>query len=243
MTTSDLDIHEMVRQLTLTHTHREPYIKDRELPDRPGTWVPDGERNHVSDVPALVVQLLAEEPPGITNSGDLAGTGATSRPTARIEALDTVMLIDDEAGQWILRLGGRVPRDEVDPVTLLTRVGVGTLRRLRRLHGLYPSAMACDRPKHRKHDIDGWCCDRGHLEYDVRRWWHQARIIVGWDMAAWVPNNTCPVCDERRKLRIRLDSALCVECRTLWTEDQLGLLAEHIRAENADEGEPAEDCA
>lgn len=231
--TPELDVHDMVRQLVDDHTHREPYeVVNEETKTR-------SILGHVTTVPALIDQLLADDP-SVSGTGDLAGTQATSRPTARIEALDTVMLIDDEAGRWIIRLGGQVPRDLINPVTLLTIVGSGTLLRLRRLHGLYPATEDCGHG-HRKDDVDGWCCTRGHLEHDVRRWWHQARIITGWDMAAWVPNNTCPVCDERRKLRIRLDSAMCVECRTVWTSDQLGLLAEHVRAENREEGETASD--
>lgn len=236
---TDLDVHDMLRQLTEQHTHRELYVKEREI--RPGAWVNDGERYHGTSVPALVLQLLAATP-SVTGSGDLAGTQATSRPAARIEALDTVMLIDEEAGEWIDRLGGVIPADRIDEKTCKTIVGSGTLLRLQRLHGLHPSTKTCQK-LHSKGD-DGWCCDRGRLEHDVRRWWHQARIVAGWDMAAFKPDNTCPVCEQRGKLRIRFDSALCVECRTVWTVEQMGLLAEHIRRENRDEGvEPGEEVA
>ncbi len=246
-TTTDLDVHDMVRQLTERHWHREPY---------PPALKGEREGHYGSDVTALVMQLVATTP-YVTKADVGAATQATSRPTARIEALDTVMLIDDEAGEWIDRLGGTIPADQIDPRTCRTIVGSGTVLRLRRLHGLHPSTETCGRDDlvahlhtaaeacsvseespHRKGD-DGWCCQRGRLQHDVRRWWYQARIIAGWDMAAWIPNNTCPVCDERRKLRIRLDSALCVECRTVWSADQLGLLAEHIRTENRDEALPA----
>lgn len=230
---TDLDVHDMVRQLATRHWWREPYPPA--LKGEPEGW-------YGSDAPALVLQLVGETP-AVTKADIGAATQATSRPTARVEAMDTVMLIDDEAGDWIDRLGGVIPADPINPDTLRPIPGAGTVLRLQRLHGLYPSTKNCDLPKHRKHDVDGWCCDRGHVEYDVRRWWQQARIIAGWDMAAWIPNNTCPVCDERRKLRIRLDSAMCVECRTVWSAGQLGLLAEHIRAENRDEELPSSGVA
>src|ERR1044071_3338859 len=113
-TTPDLDVHDMVRQLTCQHPHRESYVKERQLADRPGTWVPDGLRGHITWVPALILQLLDSDP-SVNGTGDLAGTQPTSRPTARIDALDTVMLIDDEAGGWIDRLGGIIPADRIDP--------------------------------------------------------------------------------------------------------------------------------
>jgi hypothetical protein len=70
----------------------------------------------------------------------------------------------------------------------------------------------------------------------VRHWWHQARIITGWDSPALRPHNTCPICEAHDSLRIRLDAAMCVECRTLWEgDDQLNVLARHIRAENDDD--------
>jgi Zn-finger nucleic acid-binding protein len=47
----------------------------------------------------------------------------------------------------------------------------------------------------------------------------------------------CPVCDVRRSLRVNLSlqTALCVECREVWDSTTIGLLAEHIRAENMED--------
>ena len=239
--TPDLDVHDMVRQLTETHSHREPYSV-LEGTTKYG-------RHHVITVPALVLQLV-EASNDVLGSGSESGSAPVSKPAARIEALDTVMHIDDGVGEWIDRLGGVIPADRIDPKTQRTIPGSGTLLRLRVVHGLYPSTKTCTlgtaQGRHRKDDASGWCCNRGHLEHDVRRWWYQARILVGWDVDAWRPWNTCPVCDHRGGLRVRLDSALCVECRTVWAADKLGLLAEHIRAENRetpDEPERIDTCA
>lgn len=216
-----LDIHAMVTELTRRHTHREPY-------DRSGQSLA---AYHRTEVPALVAQLIGAAPAG---SGAESGSGAVSKPAARIEALDTVMLIDDEAGEWIDRLGGVIPGDRIDPDTQQPVVGSGTVRRLLRLHGLHAGLKPCDRANGRRDDLGLWCCDAHHIEHDVRRWWHQARIITGWDSPAYRPFNTCPVCEYRGGLRINLEAkaGVCVECRSIWDPTEIGVLAEHIRSEN-----------
>lgn len=244
MSQTHLDVHDLIRHLAEGYQHREPYSVE--------VGKTTYGRHHVTEVPSLVMQLAESDGYRAPVNGQ-GGVYATSRPAARVEVLDTLMLIDDEAGAWIDRLGGVIPSDPIDTRTGCADPAAGTLRRVLRLSGLYPSSENCERgniqtclhpaeetcdlepePRHRKSD-EGWCCPRGRLENDVRRWWYQARIIAGWDQAAWVlKRNTCPVCDERGKLRVRLDSALCVECRTVWPPDQLGLLAEHIRSENKD---------
>ncbi|MBM7788866.1 hypothetical protein [Tenggerimyces flavus] len=69
---------------------------------------------------------------------------------------------------------------------------------------------------------------------DVRRWWTWARVLTGWDSPAWRPDNTCPLCGVRGILRVRLDkrSAVCIGCWETWDTETVGLLADHIRAEN-----------
>lgn len=188
------DIHDVFAELTEPHTHREPYEPDR----------PDGEKwttNHITTVPALVDQLDAS-PSGAGTDRNSSGYG--SRPAARIEAIDALILIDLESARWVRDLGEDDPGD--------------TKACLRRLHGLRASAQ----------DATKEAVDR-----DVRRWWRHARIMSGWDSAAWRPDNSCPVCEKRRTLRIRLsdEAGFCVECRADWDELTIGLLAEHIRAE------------
>jgi hypothetical protein len=78
----------------------------------------------------------------------------------------------------------------------------------------------------------------------VKSWWHQARIVTGWDMPAFKPRGaTCPVCERKGTLRVKVDGALCVDsdCRTIWDATEVGLLAEHIRVEQ--EGDAAPACA
>lgn len=219
-----LDIHDWVEELTRTHAHREPYVRK----DGGVTWT----AGHVTSVPPLVLQLIGAAPAG---SGDQTGATPHSKPAARIEALDTVMLIDDEAGRWFARLGeNQPPGDRLDPRTQRPVPGTGTIARVTRLHALHASAPRCSRTHGRRDDAGAWCCLAHRLEHDVRRWWQQARIVTGWDSPAYRPHATCPVCEHRGGLRINLGmrAGMCVECRSLWSPEEIGLLAEHIRTEN-----------
>lgn len=129
--------------------------------------------------------------------------------------------------------------------------GSGTAACVRLLGSLLPSANRCKGTRGHQHDgrchdgmveLDrgvgvagsGWCCTWHAVEHDVRRWWTQARIVTGWDRAAWCPDNTCPACGVRRSLRIRLEDRIgvCVECRETWPPDSYQVLAEHIRSES-----------
>lgn len=213
-----LDIHDYANDLTRTHTHRERYQVREGLE----VWT----RDHITSVPALVLQLL--EAPSASQASDSSTPSYSSRPAARIEALDTIMLIDDEATRWLARLGADDPNERLDPRTKLpipgqrATTGAATIAVINKLHGLHASQ---DTKTQRA------------IEHDMRSWWHQARVISGWDSVAWRPDNTCPVCEARRTLRINLTSktGLCIDCRALWTEDEIGLLADWIRLENAED--------
>jgi hypothetical protein len=219
MTTQpELDIHGHIRELTEQHSHREPYVLDGETRTL----------HHWTKVPALVHQLEGARDV-LGSEGEQGGRGApTSKPATRLEAIDMLALIRRESNVWLVFLG-------------LTATPPDTIHRLSRLHGLYPSTEVCspDKDKH-----TGSCCQRGQLERDVKSWWHQARIVTGWDMPAFKPRGaTCPVCEKKGTLRVKVDGALCVDsdCRTIWDATEVGLLAEHIRVEQ--EGDAAPACA
>ena len=200
-----LDIHDHIEQLVEHHTHREPYTH------RNGTQL--AIFTHLTMVPPLIDQL--DDNTATSAKGDVGGSsGYSSRPAASIEAIDTLMFIDDEAARWVRKLGEDDPGD--------------TKACIRRVHALHASQDAAT-----KTDI----------ERAVKRWWSQARITSGWDSPAWRPDNTCPVCEVRRSLRIKLADSMgyCVECRALWSTEEIGLLADWIRLENAeDEQAPGE---
>lgn len=208
-----LDMHTIVRQLTEYHTHREPFTG---VTDKGTAWADV----HVTQVPPLIEQLTNAKPAA---TKELSGAGPCSRPAANIDALDTYADIDKYASRWIRDLG------EDDPLD--------TIACIRKLYALAASAHFCGKNKATIEDRKVTCCTVHDIERDIRRWWTQARIISGWDIAAWAPNNTCPVCEKRRTLRIRPDdqTAMCTSCRETWDQGTIGILAEHVRLENGDE--------
>lgn len=251
MTTPDgRDIHDLIEELTRPHTHREHYTMRKGTT----TW----SRDHVTLVPALVHQLLLATP---TSSDSPGSGGFRSQPAAHVEALDTLAWIDLEAGRWVRDLGEVDPVDIVDEATGQLVRGSGAIACLTKLHGLWASATTCRRQRPTFGRVDTWvkvegmwvmrkrtqvtCCAQHAIERDVRRWWTQARIVSGWDSAAWRPANTCPACEQRGGLRVRLaaEAALCIECRETWDSTTIGLLAEHIRAENFEDTQPEREGA
>jgi hypothetical protein len=215
------DIHTIIRQLCDWHTHREPYTHET----NGTTWA----AHHITSVPPLITQLLTANP---ADTGNSAGKPA-SRPPTSLDALDTYTFIDLAAARWVRELGEDDPAD--------------TIACIRALYGLAASAHYCGKSKavieevkdektgHTRKKVV--CCTVHDIERDIRHWWTQARIVSGWDTAAWAPNNTCPMCTKRRTLRIRPDdqTAMCTGCRETWDRANIGLLAEHVRQENGDE--------
>lgn len=205
-TTLDPHTHvlDLIAELTRPHQHREHYTTDPVAGTR---WT----RDHITRVPPLLTQLEHASPSG--EGEDRSSGGYESRPTARLEALDTLVWIDREASAWVRELGWDDPSSTAACVQLLG--------------GLMAGMDRCDHRRPR-------CCPAHALEGDVRRWWAQARIVAGWDSPAWRPDATCPICAVRGSLRIRLSAkaGLCVDCRETWGPDTIGLLADHIRAES-----------
>ena len=167
-------------------------------------------RHHTTRVPSLLQQLWDNDTPSAAAE---TGTrpGFASKPAASLEALDSATRIDLEAARWIRDLG------EDDHY-------LNTAATVQQLHALAASADQVTRDA---------------ITRDVRRWWTQARIITGWDSAPWEPDATCPMCGDRGTLRVRLVEkiGMCTNdaCREVWAPETIGLLADHIRAEAADE--------
>lgn len=162
--------------------------------------------NYITDAASLLVQLLECDPASNTEGDGVRAFG--SKPVARVEALDAYDHIADEASRWVTRLGGT------------DNTGTAT-KNILRINGLAAG-------------LDKKSLQYKALRRDVRRWWIHARIITGWDSAAWCPDNTCPACGASRKVRIRLSEkiASCIACHTVWTEKTWGILSAHIAQEN-----------
>lgn len=197
-----MELADYVRELTEHHSHAEHYTIRRGQ-----TWYG---ANHVTKVPPLIAQLWAGDVPSAA-AEDGPRPGFSSKPAARLDALDAAARIDIEAHRWVTDLG-EPPR------------GTDTIDLVRQLHGLTASA----------HEVT-----KRAIAHDVRRWWTQARIVTGWDSPAWSPDNTCPQCGERGTLKVRLGDqiGMCSNdaCRVTWDSGTIGLLADHIRAESSAE--------
>lgn len=194
-----------VDSLTSPYTHREPT----------STWQ-DGEwhvSHHTTHVPGLLEQLRdCVEPSG---SGEGGRNVPHSTPAARLDSIVTLIRIEAGAGGWVVNRCGQPLRATVED-------------NLRALVGYAPNLDSTSL----------W-----DLTDAARRWVTMARVTTGWEVPAFRPNNTCPLCGARGGLRVRVgdgvssqdSSAICVECAETWDAGSIGLLAEHIRAENDDE--------
>lgn len=141
------------------------------------------------------------------SSGEGVRRGFGSRPAAAIEAIDMARTINNEARAWAKTLG---ISSSGKPATVVLR-----------LHG---ASAQMDRET------------LADFTITVRRWWVGARILSGWDSAPFKPRNHCPICGELGTLRIVVTDRLahCVDCKSGWDSATLGVLAEHIRAENGE---------
>jgi hypothetical protein len=65
----------------------------------------------------------------------------------------------------------------------------------------------------------------------IYQWHATASVITDWQTPPFRPNAPCPVCNKVGTLRIKLamQSAVCVGCQSLWNAATIGLLADHIR--------------
>lgn len=196
-----MDTASRIAELTRYTTHTQAY--------RRGTEV----LLHRVTAPPLLWQL-ANAQYGTSMHDERAGSGFGSRPVARVESMDALRLIHQEATEQIQDLGG-IPT---------TRKDQSTIGLVRYLGSLIPAAgqEQADRAEQR-----------------VARWYTLARVATGWDSACWRPRNTCPVCQTLSSLRIRVADleGFCAECHTSWDQTQIGVLAEHIRYENGDQGD------
>jgi hypothetical protein len=231
-------IREASENIALTIATR-PHIElptGRMLPDDIKTW-----KTH-DYVTALCDHVRHGEPRVV--STDHAG-GSSTTYTVRHVTVSAPLILQlqhDAASSRGMENGNRVfgssPSAALDALALAMDIENEVHRALRRDHGLvnsyddYPETIAAVR--HLGSLTQDPKSDNARM---IRSWWAGARVITGWDLAAFKPNNTCPLCGARGSLRIKYPTAFCVECREHWDDETIGLLVEHIRAENHEDDE------
>jgi hypothetical protein len=207
-------LQDYVDALTKTTVHHERYTVHVNNQDGTSTWVT---KRHTATSRPLIHQLEAAIYTRVAETG--ARPGFESKPSARLDALDTLARIEAGTLDWLNRLNLKSPM-------VLTPSGpiFDLCRAVQRAAANAGPAMLGD----------------------VRSWWITARTITGWDSPAWRPRSACPLCGNKGGLRIRFDAQTghCTECGEVWDRATIGLLAEHIRAENGpadgDEGQTQE---
>lgn len=207
---SDYDlilIADAVDDLTKPRTNREAFSKV----DEHGTVVRD---KHITHVPPLLEQLQQALEPSSGRSSDAHLSVPASRPSARLDAMDTYMRIDQAVYGWCKTY---CEQRRWDSLTDRLRALVGIAGRIE---------------DDEQHD----------LARESRRWVTWSKVATGWEVPPRQPDNTCPLCANRGSLRVRVGdgvtttetSAYCVSCFETWDDSTIGILAEHIRAENGD---------
>jgi hypothetical protein len=190
-----LPLVDVVRELTQSTSHAEIYEHDA-----------NGTAIHVTPRPSLIAQLrTAMLTSSTAESGARAGYG--SKPSARLDALDALLRIEQGSVVWMHRLTGRPVDVDLSTERLVRRLAAagrdhGEVERDIRawwLHGRIVTGWQT--PPARPNNTCPTCRKRGGLRVRVNE-------------------------DER--------IALCVECKSTWDETTIGHLAVHIRAENHD---------
>lgn len=173
-----------------------------------------GRRLHTAAFPSLLDQLRATTRPTKPGGEEDPMRGIfESRPSARLDALAALIHIDHWSTLWLTRDLGRKPRHTTEDT----------------LRGIVGAAATT-------HDPDTLRL----LHRDVASWARMARITTGWERPPYTPRGSCPACEHRGTIRVRLDEriALCVDCGEQWTPDTIGILAEHIRWQHGEADTP-----
>lgn len=167
-------------------------------------------RVYVSRRPSLLAQLRDAVMPSRAAEDQAAAAAKVpgSVPPARLDAIDTLLAIEQGAARWCLSTRTGL-RDDAEG----------------NLYALVGTASSLDQDT------------LVVLVDEVRAWITRARVLTDWQTPAYRPHVQCPLC-ERRGLRIRLSarSGCCVECGAGWGPEQIVALAEYVRTATGSKG-------
>lgn len=211
--TDRVPLVDIVSELTQTTSHRESYALQRDNADGSITLV---EQGHVTVRPSLIAQLrVAMTTSSTAESGARGGFG--SKPSARLDALDALLRMDQETVRWIHTITRKPVDVDLSTEQLVLRVssvgkGNDDVERDLRAWWLHARIVTgWDTPPFRPNNTCPVCKKRGGLRVRVDT---QAGSVV--------------------------THGLCVECKAQWTGDDgsFDRLAWWIRVENDDYDTP-----
>ena len=193
-------IRDLVQGFTTYETVRQP------KQGKDGRWRPEL-RVHTVTHKALLDQLEDAITGASARADEDAGRSTfTSKPAARLEALDVLERIDRESHDYAVDLGIE------EPERTITKPKRKALR---------PRLLA----------ISGKVGDG--TDPKVKRWWVSARLATQWDTRPFQPASVpCMECWHVKSLRIDLGNELarCTECHRVWEgEAEIAVLARHVK--------------
>ena len=160
---------------------------------------------HTVTFPPLLDELREAAVPGSNSDGPAVSGGFESRPSAELEPVAVLREIVTDATAWARTF----------------RLSTVSLPRL--LSSLVSA----------QHDDEQLTT----LTAQAERWVLRAKQATGHEAAPVTLNHPCPMCGRRSALVISgdLTTAKCSRCQTRWTVDNIGLLAEMLRANEQQE--------
>lgn len=215
------DLAAAITELVDPSTHTERYKRDRPAAVGETTTTRRGrvtarrvsrQQTITTTIPSLLDALRAACVPGSAPEQVGATGGAfESKPPLEVEAVTVYRGIRDDAARWARKYG-------LNPREPLPR----TLR-------LLVSVTATED-------------QRANLLTDATRWVREARLAVGLDAAPITVEARCPICGRKNAIVVHgvgltpdRQHANCIRCNVTWSPDQLGLLAEMLRANREQE--------
>jgi hypothetical protein len=200
------DIADCADALTDSRQHVEPvYTTDRSR-NRKLSHV------HRTMQPGLLAQVRERFEPGAQAAGFRSVPG--SRPPLAFEALALHTVISLAAVRWLWSL--RIELRNTDESNIRALVG---------------AAGSMDSET------------QAALLFEMRTWHRRAAILTGWQTAPFRPRASCPNCGQQALVvNVESKSAFCngfdprtnMPCGAWWDESTVGILAEHVRAQNGD---------
>jgi hypothetical protein len=173
---------------------------------------------HVTSQPSLLDALREGGAPAGSDEGESSsGSNFESQPPGAFDCFSRLMAIEAGSAWWV-SVGLRQPLRD------------GAEDNLRALVGLAADPATRD-------------VDLRDLAADVARFHRWASVLAGWERPPRALRASCPLCEKRGSLRVRVleREGMCLHCGATWDRVTIGVLADHVRAEGEriDDAEPA----